>query len=45
MSATVAEAVCLDSSTAALVALCKSASVRAIVDFAESVTPCAPYCN
>ena len=39
MSATVAEAVCFDSSIADLVALCKSSSVRVIVVFAASVTP------
>ena len=39
ISATVAAAVCFNSSTASLVAPCKSSSVRVIVDFAASVTP------
>ena len=45
MSATVAEAVCLDSSIADLVALCNSSSVRVSVVFAASVTLWAPSCN
>jgi len=39
ISATVAAAVCFDSSIAVLVALCSSSSVREIVNFAASVTP------
>ena len=45
MSAMVAEAVCFDSSIAERVAVCKSSSVRVIVVFAASATPCAPSCS
>ena len=44
ISATVAAAVCFDSSIAPLVARCNSSSVRVIVSLAASVTPCAPSC-
>ena len=44
ISATVAAAVCLDSSIAVLVARCSSSSVREIVNLAASVTPCVPSC-